>query len=308
MGLADAVSERLNADPSGFLTRHAADSSLAAILPAIGSALLNESEGQRAEVWEWLKQQPDSPAAQSLRNTLLNSVGYEDPDYALKLAGEMTSGPEGDRQLSLLAHGLLNGGQFLDRFDGLLAKAPERFRQTLVQSAFETLRGDNMDDPNEWIARLEMLPESSRAKGARSISVAWADQAPEAALNWAGTLDEKLGHDAATGAVLSKWVARDSDGAIAWVNAQPPGEERANQTRSLAKVLAMKDPQQAWNWAVTLDEAAERLTAASYVVDQLKLAGRVPAKAPQWIEVAPFTAAEKSRLQNIMQGIRKSKP
>jgi hypothetical protein len=259
-------------------------------------------------VWEWLKEQPDSLTVQALRNDLFRSAGHQHADYAIKLAEEMAPGPDGDKQLSLLARSLINGGRFMDQFDGLLAKAPERFRQTLVQSAFETLRSDNMADPKEWIARLEMLPESSRAKGAYSISLAWADQAPEAALGWAGTLDEKLGRDAATSAVFFKWVARDADGAIAWVNAQPPGEERAKQTRSLAKNLATKDPQQAWNWAVSLNDSAERLTAASYVVDQLKLAGRVPAKAPQWIEVAPFTAAEKSRLQNIMKGIRESKP
>ena len=308
LGLADAVSDRLNADPAGFLTRHAADNSLAAILPAVGSALINESGGQCAAVWDWLKQQPESPTVRSLRNDMLSGAGHQDADYAIKLAGEMPPGPEGDKQLSLLASSLINGGRFMDQMDGLLAKAPERFRQPLLQSAFQWLNGDLMTDPHEWIARLEMLPMSSRATGAHSISLAWADQAPEAALSWAGTLDEKLGRDAATAAVFFKWVARDADGAIAWVNAQPPGEERVSATRSLAKVLAMRDPQQAWNWGVSLDDSVERLTAASYVVDQLKLAGRVPAQALQWIEVAPFTAAEKSRLQNIIQGIRKSNP
>ena len=71
MGLADAVSERLNAAPAEFLARHAADNSLATILPAISSALINESGGQCAAVWEWLKEQPQR--SETVRFTLLSS-------------------------------------------------------------------------------------------------------------------------------------------------------------------------------------------------------------------------------------------
>src|SRR5439155_20098060 len=59
-GLAQAATERLNADPAGFLTVRVADGSLLGILPALGSALLNDGAGQRAAVWEWLKNQPDN--------------------------------------------------------------------------------------------------------------------------------------------------------------------------------------------------------------------------------------------------------
>lgn len=49
MGLSHVVTERLNADAAGFLARHAEDGSLAALVPAIESAILNNASGQRGK-------------------------------------------------------------------------------------------------------------------------------------------------------------------------------------------------------------------------------------------------------------------
>ena len=54
-GLSGAVTDRMNADPTGFMDRCVQDGSLAALLPAIGIAILNDHAGQQTVVWDWLK-------------------------------------------------------------------------------------------------------------------------------------------------------------------------------------------------------------------------------------------------------------
>src|SRR5207237_7827069 len=78
MGLANAVAEKLNADPAGFLTQSAASGSLAPILPAITNALCNEGSGQRAAVWNWLKTQPKDDTTTELKHQVLRSAGQQD--------------------------------------------------------------------------------------------------------------------------------------------------------------------------------------------------------------------------------------
>jgi hypothetical protein len=169
MGIADAVTERLNANAVEFLNGHAADDSLNALMPAINSALLNGSSGQRAAIWEWLKTQPENDATVTLKRDVLSSAGYQDPTLAMSLVNDLPRTPEADVQVESLANSLFNGGSMLHRFDKLLEQAPERLRKPLIEAAFNNLRDSTMEDPQQWIARLSLLPEGSRAKGAESI-------------------------------------------------------------------------------------------------------------------------------------------
>ncbi|MDO8632867.1 MAG: hypothetical protein Q7R41_20480, partial [Phycisphaerales bacterium] len=177
-GLSGAVTERLNADATGFLTRHAEDGSLAAILPAIDSAILNRASGQREAIWEWLKTQPDNDATKSLKERVLTSAGYQDPELALRLVNDLPRTPDADAQVQSVAKSLFNGGHMLHRFDKLFEQAPERLRQPLIDAAFSFLYPTTMTDPQPWIARLAQVPEASRPRATESIARAWASQSP----------------------------------------------------------------------------------------------------------------------------------
>ena len=131
-GLAHAVTERLNADPAGFLTARAADGSLLGILPALDSALLNNGGGQRAAVWDWLKTQPETEATKGLKEDVLSSAAFQEPGLALQLVADLPHTAEGDKQVLELARCLFNGGHALGRFDSLYQQTPERLRLPLV--------------------------------------------------------------------------------------------------------------------------------------------------------------------------------
>ena len=298
MGLSREVTEKLNADPAEFLNTCAASGSLPALVPAIESALLNAAGGQRAAVWDWLKTQPDNETTKALKNEVLSSAAWQDPELALRLVADLPRTPEGDAQVNELARCLFNGGHALHRFDRLYGEVPERLRQPLVEQAFDCLSADYLDDPQRWIARLALLPEASRAKGIESIARAWAAQTPEEAVGWAASLSAGEARNAAVAAIAATWAARDAHGAAEWVAAMQAGAERDRGAESLALAIAERFPREAWDWAVSIGDSGGRNRAAAQAVKMM--AALDPATARQWIETGPFTAEARAELQSAL--------
>jgi RNA polymerase sigma factor (sigma-70 family) len=301
MGLAQAVTERLNADPAAFLTRASADGSLKAILPAIGSALLNDAAGQRENIWEWLKTQPKNDATETLRREVLSSTGYQDPTLALKLSADIPRDAEGDQQMRSLAMSLWNGGRALTRFDSLIAQAPERMRGMLLETAFQMLGGDALSDPQTWISRLSLLPDNSRPQATEQLARAWARQAPETAIGWVSTLPANDVRSSAAAAIAGSWAASDASSVATWVAAMQPGPERDRSAQSLATSIAARYPNQAWDWAMSIGDGALRATAAQNVVQQIAIKDRTAAQ--QFIESAQVPADMKPQLQAAIQNM-----
>lgn len=297
MGLARPVTDRLNADPIDFLSTHAANGSLTALLPAVDSALLNDAAGQKAVIWEWLKTQPDNEGSKHLKERILNSAAWQDPKLALRLVNDVPRTPEGDRQIENLARSLFNGGSMLHRFDGLMEQAPERLRGPLVQMAFDQLAYQQLHDAQYWIDRLSLLPEDKRARGVESIARAWAGQTPEEAIEWVGAIPPGDTRNGALAAVTSTWAAKDAQGAADWIAAMSPGPERDRSAGSLVNAIAEKYPREAWDWALSIGDASERDRAAIYAATFL--AKRDPATARQWVAAAPLSPAARERLQPL---------
>lgn len=306
MGIANVVSEKLNADPASFLNRHAADNSLAAIMPAINSALMNDSGGQRGAVWDWLRTQPQTEATKALRQHVLNSASYQDPELALRLASELPRTPDGEAQIQTLVNGLFNGGQMLHRFEKLIEQAPERLRQPIIESAFQQLREDTFTDASTWIARLSMLPESSRARATENIARAWAHQAPDEAAAWVNTLAAGATRSDATAAIVSSWGQKDARGAGDWIAAMPASMERDRCAGQLAMAVADRQPAEALTWIMTIANAAERERVAMQTAQIMS--ARQPELARDWIQTAPLSAENKARLRTNLERVHSSSP
>jgi RNA polymerase sigma factor (sigma-70 family) len=295
MGIANAVTDRLNADPIAFLNRHAADNTLLGIATAINSALLNEGAGQRTAIWEWVKSQPESEVTHELRQQVITTAGYQDPELAIRLAAELPKTKEGDEQIQTLANSLFNGGSMLHRFDKLFEQAPERMRQPLLESAFNYLREDTLSDPAAWVARLGKLPEASRVRGAESIARAWASQTPEETVGWINTLPSGDLRNSAVMATISSWAAKDTRGAGGWI-ATLTGEERDRGAGTLALAMIEKEPREAMNWIASITEDTARLQIIAQAARSIALQN--PAQARQWLETAPISAEQKMNLQS----------
>ncbi len=299
-GLAYSVTDRLNADPAGFLTARATDGSLLGILPALDLALLNNGAGQRAAVWDWLKTQPESEATKDLKKHVLSSAAFQEPGLALQLVADLPATPDGDQQVLELARCLFNGGNALGRFDKLYEQAPDRLRQPLVEAAFnQCLGGSTLDDPQKWIARLSLLPEASRPKATESLARAWAQQTPEEAISWAASLPPGDTQNGAMAALTSAWAAKDAPGAAEWIASLPAGAERDRSAESFASAVAQTFPREAWDWAISISDSAGRLRAATDVIKIMAV--RDPATARQCIETGPFSVEAKAELQSAVE-------
>ena len=304
LGMAGAVTERLNADAVGFLASRAEDGSLPAILPAIHSALINDAIGQGAVVWDWLKTQPDNETTKSLKKEVLQSAAYQEPALAFRLAADLPRTPEGDSLVQSVANGVLNSRSVLYRFDKLLEQAPERLQQPMIDAAFNFLSADTMDDPQRWITRLSLLSEASRARGTESIARAWAGQTPEEAVGWVGSLAPGETRNGALAAIASTWASKDANGAAEWVASMVPGAERDRSARSLVFAVAERFPHEAWEWALSIGDTGERARALTYAAKTM--AARDPATARQWIETGPFTPEIRAELQSALDRTRQS--
>jgi RNA polymerase sigma factor (sigma-70 family) len=299
-GLAGAVTDRLNADAAGFLDARVADGSLLGILPALDSALLNNGAGQRAAVWDWLKNQPENEAMKGLKEDVLSSSAFEDPPLALRLVSDLPLTAEGDKQVKELARCLFNGGNALSRFDLLYQQAPDRLREPLVEAAFnQCLSGSSLDDPRKWIDRLALLPEAARPKATESLARAWGQQSPEEALAWTESLPSGDTQNQAMAAVTAAWAVKDAHGAGEWLAQLSSGPQRDQSAESFAAAVAQIFPREAWDWATSISDSTSRFRAATETIKLI--AARDPASARQWIETGPFTPENKAQLVAVVE-------
>jgi RNA polymerase sigma factor (sigma-70 family) len=298
LGIAREVTARLNADPFLFLAGHADDGTLPALLPAIESALMNNASAKRAEVWEWLKTQPDSAASSQLRRQILSSAAWQDPELAMGIAADLPLTPEGDSEVRLLADSLLDGGSMLHQFDKLLQDAPERLLIPLTESVFKLLSAAPSLDPQFWISRLELLPESSRAQAIESFARAWTAEAPEEAVDWAAALPAGEERAHALSAITSTWANKDAHGAAEYLAAMPPGPERDRSVGSWITAAGKMYPAEAWDWALSIQDNAERNRAAAHALKMM--AARDSATAHRMIDDSPFAPEVKAQLRTTL--------
>lgn len=298
-GLSHQVTERLNADPVGFLSQYATEGSLSVLFPAIESALLNNAGGQRAVVWDWLKTQRESDLTKLLRQEVLSSAAFQDHELALRLAAGLPRTPEGDLEVKTVAQCLFNGGRQLHQFDKLYPQAPERLRQPLLEAAFKLLREDNMDDPARWISRLDQLPESLRPDGTKSLARAWTRQSPPEAIGWASSLPSGENRQAALAAITSAWAEKDAVNAAEWVASMQSGIERDRSARALAETLGDRHPREAWEWAISIGDGETRKEAALQVAKTI--GERDPSTAREWISRSPFGPEVRAELEAALK-------
>jgi len=295
IGLAGAVTQKLNDDAVGFLSQALAEGSLNLMVPAVQSAVLNRASGQRPVIWQWLNSQTETESLKALRDTVLTSAAFQDSDLALRWASELPATRDGNQQAYEVAQSLLNGGHVMERFDDLVKQAPERMHHPLLQASFVFLNQETLGDPQTWVRRLEQLPEANRAPAIGSLSRAWASEQPEGAAAWAVTLPSGSPRSEAITTIGTGWAKSDAAAAAAWVSTLPEGGDRDAGAQAIVFGLADRHPEQAWAWATSIHDSDRRQIAAAHAIRAM--AGRDPSQARQWIAEGPFTPEAREQLQ-----------
>lgn len=293
MGISGAVTDRLNADPIGSLQRWTDEGSLPVLLPAIGSALLNNGGGQRELVWEWLKTQPENDTTRTLRKDVLGSGAYHDVGATLELAKGIPNLSNSAHYIKDLAGQLLNGGNDLHRFDTLYASAPEPLKQPLLDEAFRYLSAETMDE--KWLSRLANLPESRRLTATESLARAWAMRSPDETIAWINSLQTAQERAAAIAGAVDGIARTQPSTASEWVASMEKATDRDRAAVALVKRITEDRPQEAWQWAARINDSAERDLAAAYVVK--RVAERNPGLGAEWLQSGPFTEQTRDKLR-----------
>ncbi len=303
MGMANAVTDRINADVAAFLNHHLTDGSLEVLMPAIASAMLNDAGGQCPAIWDWLKAQPETDTIKKLRQEIINSAGYRDPTFALKLVADFPKTAEGDTFVQQVASSLLNNGSMLSRFDSLMEQAPERLRQPLLMAAFNSLGGENVVNPQKWLERVTQAPEEQRVALSARVAAAWTGQVPEDAAAWVVALPAGETRAAALTSVANVWSNKDPYGASEWITSLPAGSEKDSAASSLVRAIAKDSPADAWQWALAITDPATRDSNLILTLEAVQK--HDPAAARQWMEASPLPSETKDRLRATLDAAGK---
>ncbi|MCW5558859.1 MAG: sigma-70 family RNA polymerase sigma factor, partial [Verrucomicrobiae bacterium] len=286
IGLTHEVTQKMNGDAVGFLNQAMAEGSLNLLVPAMQLAIFNRSSGQRPIIWEWLNSQLETEPLKALREVVLTTAAFQDPELALRWVSDLPATPAADQQLHQVSRDLWHLGSMIDRFDDLMQQAPERLREPLLQASFAFLDQKTLGDPQDWVQRLEQLPEVNREEAIGTLSRAWVSEQPEDAAAWALTLPSGTDRTEAIGTIGVEWAKSDAVAAAAWVSTLPEGDDRDMGAEAIVIGMADRYPEQAWAWANSIQDIARRLSSATFAIRTMS--GRDPSQARQWIAEGPF--------------------
>ena len=282
-GLQDALGKRLGKDTAATM-RLLTSGSFPGLENVFGNSVLNDGYAHRDAIWNWLDSQPSSDQTIRLRGSLLNAMGYKDPENALTFIDKIPDTPENASLFHMGLSSLFNGGSRMDLFEGLYEKAPERFRARLLEIGFQNGAKIMAGDPARWVARLNEIPSERRANAASGLAGAWATTDPAAAIKWATALPEDSGRDTALRSIANSWASTDPLDAAHWVDSLPQGPGRDNASQSIVMALARSEPQAAWDWAVSIK--SEQLRFGSLQMAYLGLMKKDAATAEQMLNTS----------------------
>jgi len=177
-------------------------------------------------------------------NTILSAWAANDPEAAIQWAKANHQGEDANPYMA----GIIKG---------IAASDPARATQLLTEMPFGDQRGEALagllphilsqgaEPTREWIASIsdERLRNGAMARVAEDL----------AAMDPKGTADWLLANPGEATQrnmdnVLSVWMDKDQNGAMAYYQALPAGEARSNALRGIVNSLAVEDPKAAANY------------------------------------------------------------
>jgi hypothetical protein len=300
-GLQGAMYHRLAVDTGGTL-RSIEKSGLPGIEHVFGNAVLNDGYTQRDAIWAWLDGQPKTEFTRSIRGSLLNAIGWKEPEVALGFLNKLSDQGEERTVLERAAQSLLNGGQQFHLIDGLLDKASANVRPFLLEAAFNYGGSEHMGaDLQKWIKRLDEVAPERRAMATGSVARSWAGTDPKAASEWALQLPEGGGRENAVSNVAATWASQDPRSAATWVNTLPAGTERDSATLAMVNTMGRSEPESAWTWALSIGGGNNRISALQSAY--MNLRKKDPNIAQEMLQSANLSADEVKAVQSVPQRV-----
>ena len=253
----------------------------------LGSILLNKGSGRKAEVWEWVKSQPNSKFVSQLKQEVFMAAAWQDPDKAMEWSADFLNDDSVPNNESWrVASRLLNNGLDVYRLEDLLEKTPESLHLDLLKVGFGQLENRDL---TVWFERLEQLPADARPNAIGNLAAAQASVDPSGAIAWADQISDEE-RPSAYGGIAKAWAGADSYEASQWVAGLPPGISRDHAATALVEAVAKAEPDSAWTWAQTVVGSKQRAKALQTALRYLG------GNAGNAVEQSDLPADEKTKL------------
>lgn len=250
--------------------------------------------------------QPDDPAAQmdllaALPHTdswvrvtghITDVWAHRDPATVLQRARE-TDVAGGRYTFAGALGNLYNDTRNMDGFLDVLPLLNPKFKKGFVGTMAKRLAWESRGAAETFVSQLTPGSEE-RHSAIEGMTGFLGQQYPEQALAWADTLPDKEKAFAST-SVMKEWAAQDPLAASQWLQAMPPGDCRDGGVVGLAVSLAVAEPDSAFVWIQTMENAEARELVYGAVLRPW--AQSDPAAARQSIEDARISNEMKARLR-----------
>ncbi len=145
----------------------------------------------------------------------------------------------------------------------LLAALPDSgataaHRADLFQAATKQLLADSAATAIKWLSEAPLSP-AEKGTIARSVAQQLTHQSAQPWLEWvAQSLPASPEKSVAMRSLVDRWAEQDYNGAGAWINLQPPGQEKNEAIHAYASRLSAAEPAAAYQWALQLPDSPAR--------------------------------------------------
>jgi hypothetical protein len=152
-------------------------------------------------------------------------------------------------------------------------------------------------NPAALAETLPSMPEGAgRIAATQALASQWALSAPTTAAQWARGLTG-ADAEAAQGILAAAWARWDSFATSQWIADLPRGAARDGAVTALIAEVAPDEPDSAFAWAVTLEDAVQRGTGLQLAFEAWRDCD--PVRADAALRAAALTPLERARLATI---------
>jgi len=174
-------------------------------------------------------------------------------DSAEEVVLSFPKGEDRDVAMQILAGQILvsQGREALKEWiDGQEAPGPELFKHSAYEYAVKALAKVSVDDARAWVLELRGTKQGWSRRGPEYLVEAWAKVDPEAAVEWAWSLESEDDVEArvrarAFGLAMERWRKANREAAASWLLLREPEELHDPHSENLAYFYSRRAPKQA---------------------------------------------------------------
>lgn len=189
------------------------------------------------------------------RRKLVEQIAMQDPQGAIKVATRFISAGSGADVLGAVVESWARKDK-----EAALAWAADYQGPGAIQAKQVMLQYMAVDDPRKAAESMSAMggAATNMVNAASHVATQYAQQDLEAAKAWVNGLAQGPARSAAEHSLVAVWVDSDPLQAAEWIDKMPVGQGRDNSAMRLITAIKRRYPQEAFDWAGSLQDPERR--------------------------------------------------